>query len=78
MDQGIGISAEDGSLLLALKTAYSDRYTIRVTPGTERPWSALRLDDPAKRLEAATGRQLRDCLWRDYNSWQSESRRMTS
>jgi hypothetical protein len=34
MDQGIGISAEDACLLLALKTAYSVRYNISVTPGT--------------------------------------------
>lgn len=78
MEQGIGISAEDGSLLFALKTAYSDRYTISVTPGTERPWSADRLGGTARRLEASTCEELRDCLWRDYNSWQSESRRMTS
>jgi hypothetical protein len=78
MDQGIGVSAEDASLLLALKTAYSDRYNISVTPGTERPWSADRLGQTARRLEASTCKELRDYLWRDYNSWQSETRRMKS
>ncbi len=78
MDQGNGVSSADASLLLALKSAYSDSYKISVTPGTERPWSARRLGDTAKRLEAATGMELRDCLWRDCNSWQNETRRMDS